>query len=104
MWFLMVHFQTSATSTLLLTYVPGPCQFPTLGFVVNKWNLVQSFVPESFWYIHLALTSADGAETPFNWRRNHIYDQELALCLYDIVMEDPIATVVKVTKKSTKLI
>lgn len=31
----------------------GPCQFPTLGFVVERWQAREAFVPEQFWGIHL---------------------------------------------------
>ena len=27
----------------------GPCQFPTLGFIVERWLAVQAFVPQPFW-------------------------------------------------------
>lgn len=33
----------------------GPCQFPTLGFVVARYEQVQAFVPEAFWFVYLAL-------------------------------------------------
>lgn len=29
----------------------GPCQFPTLGFVVERFLRIQRFVPEPFWSI-----------------------------------------------------
>jgi hypothetical protein len=38
--------------------VPGPCQFPTLGFVVERYFRVQNFVPEPFWRIQLTATKA----------------------------------------------
>lgn len=85
----------------------GPCQFPTLGFVVSKWNLVKSFVSEPFWYIFLSLTRTtssepDGEGTVFSWRRNHLFDEDVAVAIYDFVMSDPLARVTKVTKKGTK--
>lgn len=33
----------------LISY--GSCQFPTLGFVVERYKQVQAFVPEPFWKI-----------------------------------------------------
>lgn len=39
----------------------GPCQFPTLGFVVERWARIETFRPEDFWYIDLSFTvHADG--------------------------------------------
>ncbi len=33
----------------LISY--GSCQFPTLGFVVERYKAIESFVPENFWKI-----------------------------------------------------
>jgi len=33
----------------LISY--GSCQFPTLGFVVERYKDIQNFIPESFWKI-----------------------------------------------------
>lgn len=33
----------------LISY--GSCQFPTLGFVVERYKAVQAFIPEPFWKI-----------------------------------------------------
>lgn len=83
----------------------GPCQFPTLGFVVQRYNQVKNFVPEPFWYIFLSQTrnAPDGPkETTFNWRRGHLFDEDVAVALYAYVLESPLARVTKVTKKDTK--
>lgn len=80
---------------------PGPCQFPTLGFVVSRYNRVQAFRPEPFWYIYLSL-SFEEAETVFSWKRGHVFDETVAAVLYQYVMESPIARVTKVTQKGTK--
>ncbi|KAJ3523962.1 hypothetical protein NM688_g8641 [Phlebia brevispora] len=85
----------------------GPCQFPTLGFVVSRYNQVKSFVPEQFWYIYLALSREDGStgeteDTEFTWRRGHLFDFEPAFALFQNVLASPTATVTKVTNKSTK--
>ena len=37
----------------------GPCQFPTLGFIVERHHQVVDFVAEPFWYIQLAAKSED---------------------------------------------
>lgn len=85
----------------------GPCQFPTLGFVVDQYNRVQSFVPEPFW--HIAVSSErdseeeDGEPTivAFAWRRNHLFDLPVAMLLYEQCIEHPMATVQKVETKPT---
>ncbi|GAX84927.1 hypothetical protein CEUSTIGMA_g12348.t1 [Chlamydomonas eustigma] len=40
----------------LLSY--GPCQFPTLGLIVQRAWEIQSHVSEPFWYIHVAYQEA----------------------------------------------
>ncbi|KAH8979214.1 prokaryotic type I DNA topoisomerase [Lactarius akahatsu] len=83
----------------------GPCQFPTLGFVVSRFDQVQAFKPEKFWYIYLALThnaSGNQDETPFIWRRGHLFNFTVAYAIYEGVLEDNLARVTKVTKKNTK--
>jgi len=34
-------------------------QFPTLGFVVERYKKVTNFVPESFWYLHCSIIMAN---------------------------------------------
>jgi DNA topoisomerase III len=85
---------------------PGPCQFPTLGFVVSRYNQVKSFVPETFWYMFLSVmrqqTSKDRTEVVFTSRRGHIFDFETAAHIYEGVVSNPLARVTKVTNKDTK--
>ncbi|KAF9264166.1 prokaryotic type I DNA topoisomerase [Marasmius fiardii PR-910] len=80
----------------------GPCQFPALGFVVSRFKDVRDFRPETFWYIHLALTTDDGQETVFNWKRGHLFFEDEAIVLYMHVLDNPRARVSKVEKKETK--
>ncbi|TFY76359.1 hypothetical protein EWM64_g7651 [Hericium alpestre] len=84
----------------------GPCQFPTLGFVVSRYNQVQSFVPESFWYIYFAMdhrSSKKTEEVQFTWKRGHLFEFEVAYAIYeDVLSQNSDAVVTKVTKKETK--
>ncbi|KAJ6625811.1 prokaryotic type I DNA topoisomerase [Mycena sp. CBHHK59/15] len=84
----------------------GPCQFPTLGFVVARYNQVQNFVSEPFWYIFLSLSrpssSQGNVETQFTWRRGHIFDYDAAAVIYEHVISNPTARVSKVVEKNTK--
>ncbi|KAG9024460.1 DNA topoisomerase [Tulasnella sp. JGI-2019a] len=87
----------------LISY--GPCQFPTLGFVVSRYEQVQSFVPEPFWYIYLSLAHDardERRQTEFTWERGKLFEFDVALALYEWVMEEPTARVTKVTKKNVK--
>lgn len=39
----------------LLTAFVGPCQFPTLGFVVDRYKEIADFQSENFWYIEVSV-------------------------------------------------
>jgi DNA topoisomerase-3 len=81
--------------------IVGPCQFPTLGFVVARYSQVNSFVPEPFWYIYLSLTRRND-ETVFTWRRGHLFEYSVAAVIYEHVLEEPTTRVTKVVNKTTK--
>ena len=110
----------NSNSTGVLSY--GPCQFPTLGFVVERWARIRTFVPQDFWTIELSLicpedtTSQQSSSSPnenshqhrsnnntnhqrnrpihFTWKRQRLYDQLLATILYETCVEDGTAVVV----------
>lgn len=79
----------------------GPCQFPTLGFVVDQYERVRSFVPEPFWYIYVAL-ERDGGNVQFGWKRHHLFDQAAVFVLYEDCVVNPVARVLRVETKPTQ--
>ncbi|KFP87266.1 DNA topoisomerase 3-alpha, partial [Acanthisitta chloris] len=80
----------------LISY--GSCQFPTLGFVVERFKAIQAFVPEAFYKIKVTHDHEDGSVL-FNWKRNRLFNHTACLVLYQMCMEDPVATVVEVGSK-----
>lgn len=106
-------FQLSSGS--VVSY--GPCQFPTLGFVVERWARIETFVPEDFWFIELSLripsptipeqpedaaatatataTARNNNNRPihFSWKRNRLYDRVMTLALYEACLEAEVAVV-----------
>ncbi|KAJ1918035.1 DNA topoisomerase [Mycoemilia scoparia] len=77
----------------LISY--GPCQFPTLGFVVDQFLKVESFVPESFWFLHVEHENESG-KTVFSWKRNKLFDSDACFAFFAKCMVDPKAHVVNV--------
>ncbi|KAF9094132.1 DNA topoisomerase [Mortierella sp. GBA35] len=77
----------------------GPCQFPTLGFVVDQYRRVENFIPESFWKLELK-HNKDGVDANFVWQRGHLFDQLACLVIYESCMETPGPTVRISTVKS----
>ncbi|CEF67527.1 DNA topoisomerase 3-alpha [Strongyloides ratti] len=50
----------------------GSCQFPTLGFVVDRYLMVKNFIPENFWKLR-AFHLKNGVKTEFNWERGRLF-------------------------------
>ncbi|KAK9767429.1 DNA topoisomerase [Basidiobolus ranarum] len=82
----------------LISY--GPCQFPTLGFIVDQFLRVENFVPEDFWKIEVSVNRDDGVAT-FKWKRSCLYDQLFCLVLYERCVENSQARVASVRSKPT---
>lgn len=80
----------------LISY--GSCQFPTLGFVVERYKQVQEFVAEPFWKLKVNHKSEDGV-AEFIWKRNRLFDYLACLILYEHCLEDPVACVTDVKSR-----
>lgn len=97
------HTGWPKTAFLPLYPLSGPCQFPTLGFVVEQYTRVQAFVPETFWYIFVALEreheDGEPSTVEFRWKRNHLFDLDLAAVLYEQCTVNPQTRVLKVESK-----
>ncbi|KAI9597903.1 prokaryotic type I DNA topoisomerase [Syncephalis fuscata] len=78
----------------------GGCQFPTLGFVVDRFLKVENFVPQTFWKIEVRLERED-AQVSFLWRRVHLFDRLSCMVLYEACVEEPTATVLSVRSRAT---
>jgi DNA topoisomerase-3 len=99
------YFNTGDGRGKVLSY--GSCQFPTLGFVVDRYMQIENFIPEEFWKI--TMTHVQPREdanmaplkTVFNWRRERLFDRWACFVLYEKCFEKKVATVTKVKSKST---
>ncbi|KAJ1588514.1 hypothetical protein NDA11_000506 [Ustilago hordei] len=93
----------------------GPCQFPTLGFVVDRYNKVVHFVAEAFWYLQVDKTRSMSGGDPspddppdqickvtFNWDRVHLFDKKAVEVFRDLCRAKREGTVENVTNKQTK--
>jgi DNA topoisomerase-3 len=56
-------------TNIVLSY--GPCQFPTLGFLVERQKLIDSHKSEAFWFLKLKIQKIE-----FNWARGKIMEKE----------------------------
>lgn len=91
------------TDSTVISY--GPCQFPTLGFVVDRFERIRHFSREEFWYIQLKVKGDTNGELSFTWDRGHLFDRLSVLTFYETCLElaGNVATLVsKETKPVTK--
>ncbi|RHY09904.1 hypothetical protein DYB36_000067, partial [Aphanomyces astaci] len=79
----------------------GSCQFPTLGFVVDRFLAIEAFVSEPFYSIHVAHAIPDVGSIAFTWARHRLYDHVATLALFEMCVEAKVATVTSITRKDT---
>jgi DNA topoisomerase-3 len=98
------RFQTQLLQTIMATegvVSYGSCQFPTLGFVVERYRKVRNFVPEPFWYIDLNVKVKDQS-VGFTWSRGHLFDRMAVVVLYERCMDGSSTGLIKsVNEKPT---
>ena len=78
----------------------GSCQFPTLGFVVDRYFRVKNFKAETFWSIKV-IHKKDGVSVNFHWQRVHLFDRMVVVVLYERCLQAKTAKVTKMQKKPT---
>lgn len=76
----------------------GACQFPTLGFVVERFLKRKNFVPEKFWYIDCVVPK-DEQQVPLKWDRGKIFCKLSCFALYASILDDPLAIVMDKKEK-----
>jgi DNA topoisomerase-3 len=76
----------------------GSCQFPTLGFVVERFKDKENFVSEPFWKLTV-MHRRENTSVEFSWDRVRLYDHRVCEAYFNIVKENPIAKVTEVTTK-----
>ncbi|TKR77184.1 hypothetical protein L596_018201 [Steinernema carpocapsae] len=76
----------------------GSCQFPTLGFVVERYKAIEDFVQEPFWKL-IAKHKRNQMDVEFVWERNRLFDRDATNLFLDICNESREAKIEAVTKK-----
>ncbi len=67
----------------------GPCQFPTLGFIVQRQQEIEAHSHKQFWKIELS-TKIDDQHVKWQWRRKRVFDEHVvASLLFERVLESP---------------
>ncbi|XXG96619.1 hypothetical protein Hte_002907 [Hypoxylon texense] len=99
--FLTNNLRTLGGPLANLTMSYGSCQFPTLGFVVDRYFRVRNFKPEPFWSIKV-MHKREGIDVHFSWSRNRLFDRASVIILYERCIAAKMARVVNVQEKPTK--
>ncbi|KAL6599193.1 prokaryotic type I DNA topoisomerase [Neocallimastix californiae] len=76
----------------------GTCQFPTLGFVVERYLQIQNFVSEDFWKIEVSHERNNGSVS-FVWKRDKLFDRFICFIYYEKCMKNCLAKVISMTQK-----
>ena len=84
----------------------GPCQFPTLNFIVERAEKIRKFIPEEFYYLELKLKKEDkeigNKVTTFNWERNRIFDKIICFTILEKLLENKNCKIISIEKKEKK--
>lgn len=83
---------------MLISY--GSCQFPTLGFVVERFLAIEEFKIEPYWKIKV-MDIRDNISVEFKWERGKLFEKLPCEIFLDICLEQPNATVQKISSKPT---
>ncbi|CAG9463966.1 unnamed protein product [Pedinophyceae sp. YPF-701] len=90
---LPAHARPNDGQSQIISY--GPCQFPTLYFIVARAWEIQAHVPEAFWTIRV-LFAEKGQRCVFEWQRGRLYDKGVAAVLMEACVAEGTARVISV--------
>lgn len=77
----------------LISY--GPCQTPTLGFCVQRHDIIQTFQPENFYSIKVTI-SKNNTNINLEWERDRLFDMQIQTLYYNMVCSQKTAKVISV--------
>ncbi|OQD77661.1 hypothetical protein PENDEC_c002G06544 [Penicillium decumbens] len=93
---LQLQAVVAALKDKIISY--GSCQFPTLGFVVDRYLRVKNFKPETFWSIKV-MHQREGKKVNFLWKRVHLFDRAAVTMMLERCLMAKQAKVTKVNQK-----
>lgn len=86
----------AALADRLISY--GSCQFPTLGFVVERYKSIMEFIRENFWKIDVN-HKVDELVVNFAWSRVRLFERLAVQSIFEACLDNPIARVIQVKSK-----
>lgn len=81
----------------------GPCQTPTLFFVVQRRDLINSFMPEKYYTISATILK-DSQNLTLNWSRCRVFEIQVANCFHQLILnKKPLtALVIDIASKNSR--
>lgn len=76
----------------------GPCQTPTLGFCVQRYQQITTFKPEKFWSLKTYIIK-DGDEIQLEWDRKKLFDFDVTVMFQKMVTSDGTLKIADVSVK-----
>ncbi len=64
-------FQRNFYSSNAIPISYGPCQMPTLNFVVQRYLEIKNFKPEKYWFIEMVCVIDENTGIPFSWEKKN---------------------------------
>ncbi|CAF3174149.1 unnamed protein product [Rotaria sp. Silwood2] len=95
---LRLHRLFGFDSKQIISY--GSCQFPTLGFIVERYLQRENFIREPFWKITVEHQTDNNEFCEFTWERNRLFEHQPCLMIYDMIMDEPLARVMDIKSKN----
>ena len=78
----------------------GPCQFPTLNFIVERTEKIRKFIPEEFYYIELKIEKNDIDNKKqivnFNWKRERLFNKLITTTIFEKILDSKECKVTKI--------
>lgn len=73
----------------------GNCQFPTMGFVVDRFERIRNFKPEQIYTIAMVIKMGSDEKVKMNWQRGHVLDRLAITAIYQSCINSPSSKIVK---------
>lgn len=82
----------------------GPCQIPTLNFIVQRFLKIQEFFPEKFFSLKNEISSLKNKEikSEFKWNRGNIFDKNCVIHFYNSLYNGKATIISKKTSPKDK--
>lgn len=77
----------------------GPCQTPTLGFCVDRHDVIQTHKPEPYWVLQVTVEASEDKRLSLEWERVRCFDKEVAVMFLQMVKGQAEALITSVSKK-----